>query len=136
MENTNHNAPKTCPICGCILEDGHTAMGTLDNAPAMFCDDCAGNYVTCEDCGSIIQEDDAITTHAGDYICQNCYDDEYFTCECCDEVHHLDDLTHVNQGFRDELYVCDECASASYYRCDDCGAYVSAEHLAMGDGTT
>lgn len=39
------------------------------------CDYCSDNYVVCEDCGHIVNADDAYY-HNGCYYCEECYDDD------------------------------------------------------------
>jgi hypothetical protein len=54
-----------------------------------WCSYCVDNYAyACEDCGTLTT-DPVRTTHSG-YICRRCYENNYFTCQCCGEVLHTD----------------------------------------------
>lgn len=76
----------------------------------------------CADCGGEVEnEEDLIYVESEDkYICQGCYDDNYYTCEDCGEVVHRDNAHFV--GSYDDRVVCDSCID-SYYYCEDCGHY-------------
>lgn len=135
-----------CRNCGAMVlpKEGHI----IDNE--FYCNEC---IVECADCGDFILKDEAIKTHDDDFICEYCYDSDYFTCEDCGEIYHSEDSHWIedkekyvcNQcldsyyececcnkyfsrcgvyGTYDEDYVCSDCADSHYVRCDDCGAYV------------
>ena len=84
----------------------------------------------CDDCGCVIETDDYYTTYDGRIICEDCYDSDYFTCEDCGKIFHIDDLISVNRG---GSYVCPDCADRYYYRCDDCGEYFSEHNVRTDD---
>lgn len=124
---------KTCPVCGCVIDDDCIRAGWLDGEQVDMCEDCEGEYVTCSDCGDIIPIKDALKTASGDIICQSCYDDGYTTCEHCDDIVPWDDIVRINYHWRDEIYVCSDCADRCYYRCDECGEYYSYGHIAYNN---
>ena len=75
----------------------------------------------CADCGEQFEnEDDLIYIEEYDrYVCQDCYDDNYCTCDDCGRVISNDDCNNVEGGSR---CVCDSCFD-NYYYCEDCGEY-------------
>ena len=131
----------TCPICGQACDESDLHEVWIDGEPAHVCEDCADGhnaFVTCDDCGKIIPEDDGLTTAHGDTICQDCYCANYFTCDDCGEIYPDDEAVCVNRGFPNgESWVCEDCAERSYYRCYDCGEWVSSGNMTYRiDNTT
>jgi len=108
----------------------------IDGVIQNVCAECAeaNGYRRCSDCGEWELEEDGFVTDIGDFICQTCYENEYFTCEECGEVHHMDDAVRVDAGTRWEQYVCSDCADRRYYRCVACGDYFSLNVADITDG--
>ena len=76
------------------------------------------NVRTCADCRAIIEEGcESYETHNGDILCQDCYENDYFYCEDCEEIHHNDELIVIDNGAN---YVCEDCASNNYNQCVHC----------------
>lgn len=90
----------------------------IDGNGVFVCEYCEenGDYGTCSDCG--YWTIDGYTTGDNRYICQDCYDSNYFTCENCGEIYHNDDSIRVSN----DAYVCENCIR-NYYCCDRCGEY-------------
>lgn len=90
----------------------------------------------CDCCGCEIdpENDEYYTTADGDTICEDCYCNEYFTCECCGEIHHIDDAYTAQDTY--EMY-CEDCKNDELYYCEDCGEYHAdgdnMHQLANGD---
>ena len=92
----------------------------------------------CDDCGEKIAEgDEFYETADGRIICENCYEDGYFTCEDCGDIYPIDDAVSVNNG---EICVCQDCAdnTENYYHCVSCDEYFTSRYrsyyeLANGD---
>ena len=74
-----------CRECGKMVlpEQGHIIDGEF------YCNDC---IVKCIECGEYILKDEAIEIHNGDYVCESCRDDYYYTCEDCGEIYHQNNL--------------------------------------------
>ena len=125
----NDNMNRICEICGCIEEELFELE--IDGEYKTVCGSCArdAGYVQCDLCEEWVPEDEAYTTHDGDVICQACYDDDFFTCEECGEIHRIDDMVVVDRNYASECYVCEDCAERDYYHCEDCGEWVSARHV-------
>ena len=79
----------------------------------------------CAECGAVI--DCVGFSNADDEaICESCFDERYYVCDCCNEIAARDDLISIDDG---RQYVCSTCAELYYYRCDRCGEYVSTGRL-------
>ena len=117
-----------CDICGELhpLNEGKIIQGS--GHIYFVCNDCEPeDYVICDDCGELVEEDRTYTTHDGRIICENCYEsNDYFTCERCGKV--IDDchIVHIQDT---EEYVCDDCAEENYYQCMECGEWYSSEKI-------
>lgn len=83
----------------------------------IFCSsDCAYDYgyEQCDDCGTWVYRNSyGFTTHDGRFICEECYENYYFTCQCCDEIYHTDDSCYVDE---EDEYICYNCYNQSLER--------------------
>ena len=117
-----------CEICGGLhsLDEGKIIKGC--NYIYFVCNDCKpDDYVICDDCGELVQEDESYTTHDGRVICDNCYrNNSYYTCERCGKVFEDYRIVHIEDT---EEYVCDDCAERYYYQCMDCGSWYSGNRI-------
>ena len=117
-----------CEICGELhsLDEGKIIKGC--NHIYFVCNDCnPDNYLVCDDCGELVEEDESYTTHDGRAICTNCYDNNgYFTCERCGEVMEDCHIVHIEDT---EEYVCDDCADEHYCQCMECGEWYSPNNI-------
>ncbi len=93
-------------------------------------------FLKCECCDHEIdtENEEYYTTADGEIICEDCYMNDYFTCEYCGEVHHIDDsYTAQDTG---AMY-CENCKDNQLYYCEDCGEYYEESNnmhqLANGD---
>jgi len=75
---------------------------------------CQGSRYQCEDCGCIIDEDEAHWVD-GDPYCGDCVD----YCSCCDE-YTREEVTYIES---EDRYVCESCLERYYYWCEDCEEY-------------
>jgi hypothetical protein len=69
----------------------------------------------CDCCGERYdREREGTSTANGQQICDSCYQDEFFYCEACDEVHHNDEQTRFiyedGRGNFIESWCCESCA--------------------------
>lgn len=74
---------------------------------------------TCYECGCIIEDSDDAVMVNGEYLCRDCYDDNYVVCDICGDIEHIDDTHYVN-----DRIICDYCLDRNYYTCECCGEYV------------
>lgn len=118
-----------CDICGELhsLDEGKVIME--NNHVYFVCNDCSpDDYVICDDCGELVEEDRTYTTHDNRIICENCYDSNgYFTCERCGKVTEDCHVVHIKDT---EEYICDDCAAeGNYYQCMECGEWYSNSRI-------
>ena len=82
---------------------------------------CKSKRVECENCGCLIDEDDARYID-GDAYCEDCA----CCCDHCDTYHVRDDVRWLdNLG----LYVCDECLEEDFTWCEECESYHRDYHV-------
>ena len=90
-----------------------------------LCNDCYENATTCDNCGDVYRDDYSILAIAdGGHICEHCYNENYFTCNCCDEIYHNNNANETVDGL-----VCDSCYTEYYVCCDHCGEAVYNEYV-------
>jgi hypothetical protein len=76
------------------------------------CSFCLGSYNKCKDCGVYVSDDNFITDSEYDvYICQGCYDNNYFTCQDCDHIYHADN--YAEDGH------CEDCWGENHSKDED-----------------
>jgi formylmethanofuran dehydrogenase subunit E len=84
----------------------------------------------CADCGSPIYEDDcSYGTYDGETICESCYEDHWFTCSHCGNVHHMDDERSVHG----DLY-CPRCFDRYYRVCVECDKAFDKDDVTVVNG--
>jgi formylmethanofuran dehydrogenase subunit E len=88
------------------------------------------DFIVCDDCGDIVENDYATYVSSGEYVCESCLDD-YTYCEKCGEYHQNDEIVHIVDI---DEYWCDECADAHCYRCEECGDWVRNDYYVTADG--
>lgn len=99
----------------------------------------ASYIITCAHCGAVI-EGEALRTHDGQLICEDCYDRFYFTCHDCEEIHPQYEAVTINPGCYDEYVVCSDCHddgvdNGEYCQCDGCGDVFDDNRISMhGNG--
>jgi len=122
----DENTTKTCANCGCTNEP------LFEVNDELYCRDClvSMGYVQCEDCGEWVRAEDALTTHDGKTICEDCYCNGYFTCDDCGDIFSEDECNTINGGTSRERHVCDRClGNGPYYQCEDCGDFFTEHYL-------
>ena len=113
----------TCDNClGIIpISEGVTIKDRNGDLYAIYCEDCANdNAFYCEDCQEYYNDDSyGVYDHDGNFICSNC-SDNYFTCDNCGGVYHIDDMNESNDG----NYYCPDC----YEEQDEGDRFLHAYH--------
>ena len=61
--------------------------------------------------------DNIIELNGGEYICRDAFENNYFTCDVCEEVDHTDNRNRCDS--RDHEY-CETCYDERVRYCDDC----------------
>ena len=78
----------------------------------------------CTDCLNVIKENEEFKElGGGEYLCQHCYEENYFECEC-------GSIQRIEDGYwvaGEEKYICDDCYCNYYTTCRDCGDIVRFE---------
>lgn len=82
--------------------------------------------LTCVHCGCTAENLTKVAN--GDYVCQDCLDSMYTSCDDCGEYILNEDARIVNREMWRERYVCPSCLE-DYARCDDCGEYFSSGYI-------
>ena len=73
----------------------------------------------CAICGNEYDESN-MTCINGDWVCDDCRDDNYAFCDRCGEWYPVEETVSINHG---EEYWCVDCADNWAYQCEDCGDY-------------
>lgn len=106
-----------CEKCGNVVNscDIHETSDT----GKFICEDCGCKCARCDDwyehTSSLIWVESEES-----YVCEDCYNMHYFTCEDCDEVYR-DAQRNTTRGGH---LVCDGCIDDHYRWCDQCDEYV------------
>ena len=137
-----------CIKCGCT----HEISDNINH--------CAENKCTCERCGCVIDDEDAIWINGEPYcdecaifcdiceayvlaedanwiesedryVCDSCLDYYYSRCDHCDEYFRNEEMTEIASGD----YVCEDCLERYYFCCDKCGEYYHRDDMFIDDNT-
>jgi len=106
-----------CDIC----EESHAEEPT-ETQDGNACSTCIADFTTCGDCGE--EHRDTNTTARGRNVCDTCSNEHYFTCNDCNDLHHIDDV--YNSG--GDQY-CESCYDSRFTTCGDCGESVDSEDV-------
>ena len=79
--------------------------------------------VTCYCCGNEIDIDEANVVE-GEYVCDSCYDEETFECDCCGD--RTFNRNRVSDG---NIEICEYCYDNHYYRCEECECLIHDEDV-------
>ena len=89
-EHINVSGPAVCMWCGEFIHYD----GDCDAACTLTCPACSGR-VQCHDCGVSLSEGYVCWGPDDEPYCENCYNERFTTCECCDEVVELEESVTV-----------------------------------------
>lgn len=64
-------------------------------------------------------------TEDNDYVCNDCIEDKYFQCDCCDQQFCKDDTSMHNTPDGDTL--CDSCFNDKWCECNTCNEIISRD---------
>ena len=111
--------------CNCEEKFAESEMHEVDGE--WYCDDCFDEYfTTCDNCGEVIDRDDAYCTPNGEVYCEDCFNENCVVCERCGETIWNDDATEVQTGSDSSTqYWCEECVRFYATQCDECGEWFS-----------
>lgn len=75
------------------------------------------NKKICRDCGCVIDQDNEVIEIDNEYLCQNCFEENYFECDSCGRIEHIDYEYTTHNGYP----ICESCYYDYYFTCNDCG---------------
>lgn len=88
--------------------------------------------IPCVNCGNEIKDVDEAYDYDGGKLCQECFEDDFFMCEGCNEV---DNVVSAHKG-ADEAYYCQSCFDERFCVCDDCGDPIRRSEAMWVDDNT
>lgn len=98
----------TCLICGNITS----------NDEKFCCQDCDNFVGHCEECGTLIEDNDCYHHTAEGLMCKSCFDSNYVECEVCGQnIRTEDALKSEDNG----NYYCNYHYIRLHKQCSDCG---------------
>ena len=106
-----------CADCGELIDEDDVRW--IGNEP--YCSDCV-RY--CENCNEYYRGEGHYVDSSGEWVCDDCYDNEYSECDCCGKRFLNSDLSEV-EG---EL-VCENCWCDEVDRCSECGDTCFIDHM-------
>ena len=87
----------TCEECGEVYRQDDITY--IESTEQYLCDYCRdSNFTKCDSCGNWIPDRERICTAHGNFICQECYGECYFTCDDCGVIYHLDNGYSTDDG--------------------------------------
>lgn len=119
-----------CHRCGDYVSQGNALLDPQGDYE--YCPDCWSElFYSCADCHEecSFKYNGDNTNPDGEYVCEECFSQNYSTCDKCGEV-TTDALTEVDG---DEWY-CDDCLSKYCSVCKGCDEWVTDRHMYEIDG--
>lgn len=113
--NATQNARHAIGTKSICLTCGESTTSIREDA--LHCEDCVSSQC-CEWCDDTLRGERVITSNDNS-ICYSCYQNYYFTCAECGEIHHEDDCFNTNNND----CVCRYCIDLYYYFCENCNCY-------------
>lgn len=96
-------------------EDGEVEGFTLKTEKCIHCN-CTIN---------LNDPESYFLTEDNEYVCNDCFDDKYFRCDCCDQHFCKDDTTMHKTPDGDT--VCESCFNDKWCTCDACSKVISRD---------
>ena len=120
-----------CDECGDIIRSDELYEAHTDCRRSIWvCESCIDDYSICDHCGDLISESYSVCD-GNTTVCNECYNDYYYTCRECGDLIHRDDVLWSED---DEPY-CESCYNSccnedviynysykpnpDFYECDD-----------------
>jgi len=86
-----------------------SSLGDLIDKGVNICEARDEPVSYCSHCDERIEGEEYITPN-GDVVCETCYHENYFHCEECNDVHHIDYAFYTEDG-----PVCEDCFHDNYF---------------------
>jgi hypothetical protein len=84
-----------------------------------YCSTEMENMERCEECGEFFDREEMHYVEDYGYICQSCFEGNWFYCDECEEPHHREYAVFAPDG----RVLCENCAYDIGARCSICGEY-------------
>jgi hypothetical protein len=118
--NCCHSGVKhICERCGCVIDDEEARW--VGDCP--YCEDCTTYCTICEE---LHVNDSGHEVDGYGWVCDDCLEYSFITCEKCGRVHYENDTVHIEDT---DEYVCRDCAREYYDECKDCHYWFSKGSL-------
>ena len=135
-----------CSCCELYVADTDLQYETIYGVGRVpVCKNCLESidfpYVRCDKCGKLFHEDTvekfikekhegAVYAHLKSSInvCPNCFDKEYYQCDCCKDYYHKSELNNKILYNAGSIRICNSCLEGQYWRCKKCKEVFSVEN--------
>ena len=101
-----------------------------------LCHDCFSNLRRCSHCDCVLTESQEYYDESGDVYCEDCYDDIYTNCDCCENELRRDSIVNWYYDDIHYKYICDDCVNDIVIRGDgwvcSCGSLNSTQLSCCG----
>lgn len=107
------------------LQEVCSHCGTTDELDEHdHCAECQDKFALCSECGNmeLIEEG---TVHRGNFICESCLYENWYTCDDCGNLTPMDDV---------ENDLCPRCWSNNYFHCESCGDSTRQDDMCNVEG--
>ncbi len=104
-EDCRYTSYYDCEDCGALVHSDDAQRVYRRDNEQLVCPDCLHDYTYCEHCGEYVTDAEIWINTFRLTICEYCYHENYFTCEHCNETHHVDAAHYINDS-----YYCMDCA--------------------------
>jgi hypothetical protein len=88
-----------------------------------------GDGCYCEDCGCTVGEDEHYRGSDEGIYCESCFNESFFYCEACNEVHNND---YCNDA--DGYLYCESCYDERFSRCEECDCTIDKDEVYRHNG--
>ena len=80
----------------------------------------------CYDCGRVIEKGEEYEEYEGEIICRDCIENNYFHCDYCGKLEHVDNGTWLeNYG----EFLCEGCLTENCEQCEDCNNWYHRDRM-------
>ena len=106
-----------CSGCGELIDEDDVTW--IDDEP--YCRDCI-RY--CDHCQEYHRSGEHYISSSEECVCDECYNDYYSICDCCDEIYLNTELSEVEGEM-----VCRDCYDENVDSCSECGDTYFINHM-------
>lgn len=117
---------------GWAFPDCPKMLSIRDIADILYKIDISQITIECELCGKEIYKYAVKQTPDGEQICEACFEEHYFICDCCEDTFPIDDIEEIG-----DHKVCPECYDHTSF-CSNCGELIDydSDEYWSDDGST